>query len=209
MRSVLVLSVALSFVFGTAAAQDTSVTSTPSRWTFSAGPEWTPTFSNSFYGARVRAEYDLIKPTGPLRLRFEAGGFWSPTQSFSGRYVIDSTTFGGMRQTFDFTVGLSASLTPLPRARFSPYLTLAAVARQTWNRHSGWRRSADGSSYQFFPPTTGLFGDFVLQPGIGIRARIAGRVFQLELRHYRNRSLTFGTRLPFRARADFPARWQH
>jgi hypothetical protein len=197
MRSVLVLPVALSFVFGIAAAQDTSLTSpTPSRWTFSAGPEWTPTFSNRFYGARVRAEYDLIKPTGPLRLRFEAGGFWSPTQSFSGRYFIDSGTFGGMRQTFDFTVGLSASITPLPRARFSPYLTMAAVARQTWNRQSSWRQNADGS-FQFFPLTTGSFGDVVLQPGIGIRARIAGRLFQLELRHYRNRSLTLGTQLPF------------
>jgi hypothetical protein len=101
-----------------------------------------------------------------------------------------------MRQTFDFTVGLSASITPLPRARFSPYLTMAAVARRTWNRQSSWRQNADGS-FQFFPLTTGSFGDVVLQPGIGIRARIAGRLFQLELRHYRNRSLTLGTQLPF------------
>jgi len=167
-----------------------------SRWTFSAGPEWTPFSPGTFYAARVRAEYDLIKPTGPLRLRFETGGFWSPTQDFYGQYVIDGGTFRGTRQRFDLTLGLSAALTPLPRARFSPYIVMAAMARQSWTRQFSWRQSP-GSSPQYFPLTTYSVGDVVVQPGIGMRARIAGRVFQLEWRHYAYRSLTLGTQLPF------------
>lgn len=184
------------FIIGAALLFMTTAASAQTRWTFSAGPEWSPLTNGSFYGARIRAEYDLIKPTGPLRLRFETGGFWSPTQNFYGKYFIDSGTFGGTRQVFDLTFGLSAALTPLPKARFSPYLVMAVVARQSWRRQSVWRQSP-GSAPQYFPLTTASLGDVLLQPGIGIRARIAGRVFQLELRHYDHLSLTLGTHLSF------------
>jgi hypothetical protein len=127
----------------------------------------------------------------------ETGGFWSPTQNFYGRYSLVDGTFGGERQTFDLTFGLSAAITPLPKARFSPYLTMAAVARQTWRRASGWVQYADSSAPRFFPLTTASYGDVLLEPGIGLRARLAGRVFQLEVRQYDHRSLTFGTQLPF------------
>lgn len=173
-----------------------------SRWTISAGPEWSPLSGGQFYGARVRAEYDLIKPTGPLRLRVETGGFWSPTQNYYGSYVIQELgTFGGTRQVFDVQFGLSAALTPLPRARFSPYVVLAAVARQSWTRGSGWLQTP-GAAPQYFPQATNSVGDVMLQPGIGMRARIASRMFQLEWRHFAyNRgqpnSLTLGTQLPF------------
>ncbi|HJS44010.1 MAG TPA: hypothetical protein VJ755_11105 [Gemmatimonadales bacterium] len=173
----------------------TTIAAAQSRWTLSAGPEWTPFVSGPFYGGRVRAEYDLTKPTGPLRLRLEGGGFWSPTQDFSGSYVIAGGTFAGARQTFDLSFGLSAALTPLPNARFSPYVVVAGVARQSWKRESIWRQYT-GSAPQFNQGTFST-GDLLLQPGVGIRARIASRMFQLEWRHYDYRSLTLGTRLPF------------
>ena len=168
-----------------------------SPWTVSGGPEWTPVSSVTFYGARLRAEYDLIKPTGPLRLRFEAGGFWSPTQSYYDSFSIpDLGSFGGTRQIFDLQFGLSAALTPLPRARFSPYVVMAAVARQSWRRGSGWVQSP-GAPVQYTRSTYSA-RDILLQPGIGIRARIAGRMFQVEMRRVEHsNALLIGTSLPF------------
>jgi hypothetical protein len=194
MRSFLVVPVVLSFVFSTAAAQDTPPT--PSRWTFSVGPEWTGTLSNGhYYGGRLRAEYDLVAPTSPLRLRLEAGGFWSPTQTFVGSY-LDGSSVSGFDQTLDLTFGVSAAIAPLPRARFSPYVMLGAYARQSWSRRSTWRWNADGSPARNYA-SSGTVGGLLFQPGIGTRARIGGRMFQLELRHFDHRSLTLGTNLPF------------
>lgn len=175
----------------------TSAAAAQSRWTVSAGPEWTPVGSGAFYGARVRAEYDLIKPTGPLRLRFEAGGFWSPTQSYYGSYSIpDLGSFGGTRQIFDLQFGLSAALTPLPRARFSPYVVMAVVARQSWRRGSGWVQTP--SAPLQYTRSRYSARDILLQPGIGIRARIAGRMFQVEMRRAEHsNALLIGTSLSF------------
>ena len=182
-----VVSVASLVLASSAAAQ--------SRWTFSAGPEWTRFPGARFYGGRLRAEYDLLKPTSPLRLRLETSGFWSPTQNFYGSYTLVDGTFGGSKQSFDLGVGFSAALTPLPKARFSPYIVMAAVARQSWTRQFGWRQFT-GSPIQYYGGT-GSLGEVLLQPGIGIRARLGGRVFQLEWRRYDHRSLTLGTHLPF------------
>jgi hypothetical protein len=185
------------FIVGVATLLLVPSAAAQSRWTVSAGPEWTPLSSGTFYGARVRAEYDLIKPTGPLRLRFEAGGSWSPTQSYYGSYSIpDLGTFGGTRQILDLQFGLSAALTPLPRARFSPYVVMAVVARQSWRRGSGWAQTP-GAPVQNYRSTYSA-GDILLQPGIGIRARIAGRMFQVEMRRAEHsNALLIGTSLPF------------
>jgi len=195
MRSVLVLPVALSFVFGTAAAQDTLPT--PSRWTFSVGPEWTLTPSNGhFFGGRLRAEYDLIAPTSPFRLRLEAGGFWSPTQGYFGS-LSDGSTYYGVHQSMDVTFGLNVALAPLPRARFAPYVSLALLAVQRWDHGSDTFRNPDGSFAWNIPAATWTRGDLMFAAGIGMRARIGGRVFQLEMRQFRRRSLMLGTNLPF------------
>jgi len=174
----------------------TTAASAQSRWTLSAGPEWTPSVNGHFYGGRVRAEYDLIKPAGPLRLRLEGGGFWSPTQNFSGSYVLVGGTFAGARQIFDLSFGLSAALTPLPNARLSPYVVMAAVARQSWRRESLWRQF-EGSAPQL-SSGTGSSGDVLLQPGLGIRARIASHLFQVEMRKFEHtHAVVIGTNLPF------------
>src|SRR5437899_6331104 len=109
-----------------------SAAQTPTRWTLSAGPEWSSTLKTGhFYGGRMRAEYDLIAPTNPFRLRLEAGTFWSPTQSYFGS-LIDGSTYYGAKQSVDLTFGLSAALTPLPRARLAPYVLMGVLARQRW-----------------------------------------------------------------------------
>ena len=167
------------------------------RWTFSVGPEWTTTMSNGhFYGGRVRAEFDIIKPTSPFRLRLEAGGFWSPTQSFFGSYLDGSSVYGS-KQSVDLTFGMSAAIAPVPRARFAPYVLMGIYARQSWSHGANAFRNPDGSLAWNDPERSRTFGDVLLQPGIGIRARIGGRMFQLEMRHFAHRSLTLGTNLPF------------
>ena len=178
--------VALLLVTTTAAAAQ-------SRWTLSAGPEWTSNLGG-FVGGRVRGEYDLLRPTKPLRLRLDLGAYWEPSQSFSGTY-LDGSTVAGWKQSMDITFGLSTALSPFPRARFAPYLTVGALARQSW-RHS--------SSF-YFPAgtvssTSGTSGDIVFPLGLGLRARIARHLFQVEVRRFQGlhtNSLTVGTNLPF------------
>lgn len=189
MRRLLIVSVVSLVAASSTAAQ--------SRWTLSAGPEWSPFPNGHFFGGRIRAEYDLIKPVSPFRLRLEGGGFWSPTQDFYGSYVVAGNgTFAGERQTVDLSFGLSAALTPLPKARFSPYLVMAAVARQSWRQWTLWQQF-DGSEPRL-SYGSGSAGDLLLQPGLGIRARLGSRTFQLEVRRYdHNHSLTVGTQLPF------------
>lgn len=186
------------FFVGAALLISVSTTSAAqSRWTFSAGPEWTPRFDNGlFYGGRVRAEYDLITPNSPFRLRLEASGRWEPTQSYFGT-LSDSSTVSGVNQTLDFTFGLSAAITPIPRSRIAPYVTLAVLARQSWSDGASSFRRPDGSYWWNEPIATRTRGDIVFVPGIGARVRIAGHTFQLEMRQWRYRSVMLGTTLPF------------
>jgi hypothetical protein len=195
MRSVLVLPVALSFVFGTAAAQDTPPT--PSRWTFSVGPEWGLVAPHTnLWGMRLRAEYDLTRPNSVFGLRLEGGARWSPTQGYF--YSDNVATWSGIEQRSDLMLGLSGSLSPLPRARIAPYATMGVFARQLW---------IHGSSHLSFQPgpfpsnsavATRSSGDIIASLGVGLRGQVAGHSFQLEIRRlYRENGLTFGTRLPF------------
>ncbi len=177
----------------------TAVAQQPSRWTVSAGPEWTPLNYSHFFGGRLRAEYDLIAPTSPFRLRLEAGTFWSPSQGYAANF-IDGSSVVGSKQIADLTLGISAAFTPLPRAWISPYLTMAALARQDWSRGSAVLRNPDGSLASTYAQQSQTRGEIFLAPGIGIRARIAGHMF-LEMRSLQavgnRRSVTFGTTLPF------------
>ncbi len=195
MRSFLVLPVALSFAFGTAAAQDTPPT--PSRWTFSVGPEWgrvTP--ATSLWGMRLRAEYDLTRPNRVLGLRLEGGARWGPTQSYF--YEQNSISFGGTEQRTDLMLGLSASLSPIPNAPLAPYAALGIFGRQLWTQGSGFFRDRSTSYFQTSPKRSLSRGDIIASLGVGLRARLGGRSFQLELRRiYGYNGLTFGTRLPF------------
>jgi hypothetical protein len=197
MRSVLVLPVALFVVFGTAAAQDTSSTPlTPSRWTLSAGPEfirWSP--SVHLWGMRLRAEYDLTRPNRVFGLRLEGAALWTPTQSYF--FQTGSRTQGGVDQSSDIMLGLAASIAPFPRARVSPYVTLGVFGRQMWRQGSFFVQDPNLLSYdqQRFGYSR---GDIIPTFGLGLRVRLGGRSFQLELRQIRDHgNLTFGTRLPF------------
>ena len=176
----------------------TTTSAAQSRWTLSAGPEWEPYVGGQFLGGRMRGEFDLLKPDKPLRLRLELGGYWEPTQERFAVSVIDGSMYNRTRQTVDLSLGLSAAITPLPRARFAPYLSLGILARQSWIRGQDTRWPPSGQ------PTTALFsgtlGDFAYPAGVGMRARIAGRMLQFELRRFlgeHRRALTVGTSLPF------------
>jgi hypothetical protein len=170
-----------------------------SRWTLSAGPEWAPFPGNQFIGGRVRGEYDLLVPTKPLRLRLELGGYWEPTQDRFVTSIVDGSTFGRTQQSVDISFGFSVAVTPLPRARFAPYLTLGILARQTWIRGFDSRFPASGGQPSF-SRFSGTFGDLVYPVGIGVRARLGGRTLQFELRRFlaesRNAAMV-GTSLPF------------
>jgi hypothetical protein len=186
-----VVGVALLLVTTPAAAQ--------SRWTLSAGPEWSSFSSDQFFGGRARAEYDVIRPNRPLRLRVELGGYWEPTHNFYSE-PTDSTEFLGSSQTADISFGVTASLTPLPRARFAPYVTIGVLARQSWA--NGW------SSYtvRFVSNTQrslgSTSGEMIVPVGLGVRGRFGGRMFQVEMRRFQgskngHTALMVGTSLPF------------
>lgn len=173
-----------------------------SRWTMSVGPESYVSAGNPserVWGVRARAEYDLLRPNQVFGLRLETSGRWSPTQSYAHSFSDGSGMWGGTRQLFDLTFGLTASISPLPRARFSPYVTGGVFAVQQWLQWSSYRT---GSFVSVRPVRT----DSRLEPagalGVGVRMRVAGRTFQLEYRTlvhqiHHNAGLTFGTRLPF------------
>jgi len=191
MRWLLIPSVALLFASNQAAAQ------TPSRWTLAAGPDWSHSTA-SLWGLRFRASYDLLNPDRRFGLRLEAGGLWGPTHFYSRTYRIVGGQESGENQTVDMAFGLSALFTPFPRARFSPYLTGGVLGRQVWS--NGWSVFSDttGFSMGSSTPQSRTNGAIVVPMGIGIRARIAGRQFQIEYRvHNPQQGLTLGTRLPF------------
>lgn len=200
MRSFLVLSVALSFTVSTVAAQATPPT--PSRWTLSTGPEWG---YPSLWGLRVRADYDLVGRTSPVRLRLQAGALWGPTQRFY-RATGAGSVFYGSDQTVDLTFGVVAAISPVPRARISPYLTMGVLASQAWSHGWSAARNAGGEVFGYRAEGTRMSGDIIITPGLGIRANIGGRSFQIEVRRLYGRnsdafgmrnSLTFGTTVPF------------
>ena len=178
------------FIAGLALLFTTSA-SAQSRWTLSAGPEWTP----GFMGGRVRGEYDLITPTKPLRLRLELGAYWEPSQTYAYNYVFLDGGVAGWKQSVDLTFGFSAAFTPIPRARIAPYVTFGVLARQSWK---------NGSQFFYRGGTTtlstisGTAGDIVVPLGVGLRARIAGHMFQVEMRKFEHaHALMIGTNLPF------------
>lgn len=167
-----------------------------SRWTFSAGPEWTSvTPKDHVWGMRARAEYDLTKPNSVLGLRLEGAALWSPTQSYfyEGSYY----TSGGTQQGTDLMLGVNGSLSPIPHARVAPYVTMGIYGRQQRIYGSGFFNSSlTGASSS--PPSARYRGDILGTLGLGVRMRLMGRAFQLEYRRiYDSNGLTFGARLPF------------
>lgn len=194
MRSFLVLFLSFPLVLSTAAAQDTPPT--PSRWTLSAGPEWRAVAPRTYvWGMRVRAEYDLIKPASVFGLRLEGAALWGPTQSYF--YVGNAYSTGGTEQRTDLMVGVTGSFSPLPRARFAPYLTMGIYGRQQRIDGSTFFNS-QLTGFERGSPATRSRGDLIGALGLGLRMRLGGRTFQLEYRRiYGSSGLTFGTRLPF------------
>ena len=170
-----------------------------SRWILSVGPEWTPYYgANQFIGGRVRGEYDLLVPTKPLRLRLELGGYWEPSQTYTFNF-IDGSSVGGWKQSMDLTFGLSAAITPIPRARVAPYVTFGVLARQSWMDVSRFYFPAGGGT-PTVSGTSGTSGGIVFPVGLGLRTHIAGHTFQVEMRQFRGQhanALMVGTSLPF------------
>jgi len=142
---------------------------------------------------RFRAEYDLTKPNSVFGIRLESGARWGPTQS----YVFPSFngSFYGTEQRLDLMLGFNASLTPFPRAPVSPYVSMGVFGRQQWTNGS---RFIMGETFSTNIPSTFSKGDIFSSLGVGLRLRLGGRAFQLELRAIEpDIGLTVGTRLPF------------
>lgn len=190
MRSFLVLLLALCLAVS-AAAQSPP---TPSRWTLSAGGDrW---YYPNVWGLRVRADYDLVGQRSPFRLGLLMGGSWGPSQGFL-RSFGDGSYNSGEVQRGDLVFGLTSAVTPLPKARFSPYFTFGVVARQVWrNGTSYWWNTMNAQQSTVEPSRT--YGHITSTWGWGIRMRLRGRMFQLEQRVLHDlHSITFGTSLPF------------
>ena len=181
----------MRLLIGAALLFTTTAASAQTRWTLSAGPEW-----RTSVGGRVRGEYDLIKPNTPVRLRFELGGYWEPTQNHFGSYALSELgSYAGSGQAIDLALGVTASLTPLPRARFAPYVSIGVLARQMWVH--GWTSitTPDTNTYATY---SGTNGQMIFPYGLGVRARLGAHMFQVEIRRVEQRSaLLLGTNLPF------------
>ena len=147
---------------------------------------------------RVRAEYDLTKPTSLLALRLEAAGLWSPTQSHFRSVSSSWSSFGwGAReQRTDLMVGLSASISPTPRNGLFYYVTAGIYGRQ--QRVTGYLSDAATlPGPLLLSPSSASRGDIIGSIGFGLGFRIAGRSLQLEYRHIPGSgALTIGARLP-------------
>ena len=189
MRSFLVLLLALSLI-GSAAAQTPQ---TPSRWTLSFGRDsW---YYPSVWGLRVRADYDLVGRRGPFRLGLLMSGSWGPSQYFTE--PAGDAYLGGNVQRGDLVFGLNSAITPLPKARFSPYLTFGVVARQAWVHGTTYMNVPGYPELNWVEPSH-TYGHIVPTWGLGVRFRIRSRMFQLEHRvMYDVHTWTFGTSLPF------------
>ena len=187
-----IISAALLFSLATTAVAQ-------SRWTVSAGPEWAETRVS--WGLRLRADYDLLRQDRPFQLRLQGGGRWGPTHQYNGSYAIVGGSFAGEEQTVDLTFGVVAAISPLPRARFSPYVTGGVLGRQEWSRGWSFVTYSDGSSSGSRTPRSWTYGDVFFVAGVGTRARLGGRMFQLEFRRFPfsglTNGLTLGTTLPF------------
>ena len=183
------------FIVG-AALLFTTTAGAQTRWTLSAGPEWSSV--PNVWGMRLRADYDLVGRRSPLRIALLGGARWGPTQTFR-QSLGSGSSFYGSDQSVDLTFGAVAAFTPVPRARVSPYLTFGVLARQTWSYGwSRWTSGVDGSLLLDQPERFRTVGQIFSSLGLGVRAKIAGRMFQVEIRRvYDFTSLTFGTSLPF------------
>ena len=177
-----------------AAVLVTTTAAAQSRWTLSTGPEWSRGFPQTrTWGVRFRGEYDLTRPNSVFGVRLESGARWNPTQSYFHTDGIG--TWSGTVQQFDLMLGFNTSLSPLPRAPLAPYFSFGILGRQAWT--SGFQ--SNGISHGSMSVRRGYtHGDIVGSLGLGIRAPVGRRSFQLELRRlYDHNGLTFGTRLPF------------
>src|SRR5262245_60498155 len=180
-------SAALLFVSSSAAAQ--------SRWTLSTGPEWSRGIPQiRTWGARFRAEYDLIPPNSVFGLRLEGGARWNPPQSY---YFFDGigTWAATDEEQFEVLLGFNASLAaPIPGLG-SPSPRLGLYRRPQWTSGS--------QTFGVSPSLITYHGTFsraniVGGLGLGLRTRLGSHSFQIEYRRlYDNNGLTFGTRLPF------------
>ena len=94
--------------------------------------------NNSLTGLRLGAEYHFTPVERVLGVRAHLGAFWTPSQAFSRRseFYEPGFTFEGFGQVAQLDVGVTASLTPWPRGRVSPYGILGLGAAQAWT--SGW-----------------------------------------------------------------------
>jgi hypothetical protein len=183
------------FIVG-AALLFTTTAGAQTRWTLSAGPEWNRWWGGHLWGIRLRAEYDLTKPTSVIGLRLEGGARWGPTQSTFDQ--SGSRSQGGVDQTADLMLGISGAISPFPRGRLSPYVAMGVFGRQMWRQGSFFLQDSTALLSYDEPYSSYSRGEIIPTLGLGLRAQLGGRSVQLEIRRvsYHN-SLTFGTRLPF------------
>jgi len=171
------------------------------RFFLALGPAWSG-WRSTLAGLHLRAEYYLTRRDRAVSLRAEAGSRWTPTQAISIPTILygDGSSFEGMAQSADLTLGLTASVTPWPTGRFSPYLLTGLAAVQSWTRSQGYYRAGDGAlAAPVSPPHSSTRGWFAGVVGVGLRARFGNYSLQLEARRIGTdtRAVTLGTALRF------------
>lgn len=160
-------------------------------------------WNHEFDGLRLGAEYHFTPVERVLGFRAHLGTFWTPTQAYSRRtaFYEPGFTFEGFGQVVQLDLGVTASLTPWPRGRVSPYGLLGLAAVQQWTSGWGYYREANGNvSSTQRAPTSMSSGAFGLVIGGGLRVRAGGRLWQFEVRRLPSATQTtysFGTAIHF------------
>ena len=175
-------------------AQESQPVKRDDRWFVSGGFGWSGGHKQ-FKGLHLGAEYHLTPVERVFGLRMHLGAFWTPTQYFhipTLKYGPGST-FEGYSQVMHFDLGVTASLTPWPRARVSPYVFGGVAALQQWAHGTGsYYRRADGSVAEIRGPGATTSGEVGPVIGAGVRFRAGGRLLRFEIRKLPGIRSTYG-----------------
>lgn len=151
-------------------------------------------------GGYLRAEYQLTGIEQVVGVRAQLGTFWSPRQNFSTPGIIygEDSQFFGTTRLASVDIGLTGSVSPWPRGRFSPYLLGGVGAVHRWSRDRGLFFDQDGNPISDPQTISRTRGDLTPIWGGGVRLRLGDQRVQIEGRRYsETTTIGIGTAITF------------
>jgi len=149
-------------------------------------------------GLTARVEYAPLGVERALSVRLEAGFRWTPAHRFSTSNLIDGNWHRDVAKSADLAVGATAVLSPSPKGKFAPYVLGGVLAVQDWYNVRSMLVPWHSDSDTGIIPQRTSWGAFHLVGGLGLRTRMLGQSFHLEVRRYNyTTAFTVGSSLTF------------